>query len=97
MPIKKYVYSNCIRYKLHNRRVTIIPDIKENLTGIQFELLTDNLSPKFHHQIIKDKIVVTSFSLTIEAIAALCDGLGEILTKKGFNNIKDVNNHFKDI
>ena len=88
--IEKHVYDNCLRYKLRNRRVTVA-EHKNNGILIQLEVRTDDLTPKFSHTVVKDKIVVTTFVLSVEGAAALCDGLGDVLTKKGFDSITDIN------
>ena len=75
------VYKNMTVAKLKNRRVMARAIVKNNDVRISFVTLTDDLNPRAHHEVAKDKIVATTLFLSKEAALGLYECLGHELLK----------------
>lgn len=77
-------YNNATECKFKNRRVAVIKDDSSKDLYIQFKILTDKESantPSAAHDVIKDKIKITTVRLSNEAAKALYISLGLQLKK----------------
>lgn len=89
MKVKQIIYNNAIRYRLPNRRVTVI-DLGDDGIGLEFRRLFLEGDLKSQNvNIVNGKITITSVKLSIEAAYCLMGGLVEILTKKQLNTKHD--------
>jgi len=80
--IRKTVGNKIIGYKYWNTRLNEF-QLEDGDYGIQFARLSDDTEPRTRHEVIRGKVVVTTFRITPEAAVSLADGLTEFLRKEG--------------
>lgn len=80
--IKTTIYLDCTEAKLKNRRVTVFGSDKRFIINIK-KLITDEIEKQDvkHREVIKDKIVLSYFSMSIEAAYLLYNCLAYELSK----------------
>ena len=79
--ITKITYNGGNVFKFKNTRVAVgtLPDHEDYI--IEFKTLSNDLSKRALHKVIKDKIVITGLRISPEAAFSLMVGLQELLIK----------------
>lgn len=76
--IKKIVYENATVYRLHNKRIAV-QNIDNNHLLLEFTLATSNPAKRIYETRIKNKLSLTSFTLTKESARYLMCAIAEQL------------------
>lgn len=74
-------FPNAVIVKTHNKKVCVF-DIEDSI-GLQFLTVSEDLKPRAKHRVLKDKVVVTTLSLSKEGAVSLYAALYEYLQIKG--------------
>ena len=80
--IKIHSYTNCTEAKFKNRRVIVFGSDESFTINIK-KLITDEIEKQDvkHREVIKDKIVLSYFSMSVEAAYSLYNCLAYELSK----------------
>ena len=83
--IKRFYDAKSELFKFENARVGVLSIENDNAIeyGVKLKVLSDNLEPRAHHFVEKDKIVTTTVRLSQEAAISLMYALCNQLRKDG--------------
>lgn len=83
--IKRFYDDKSELFKFENARVGVLSIENDNAIeyGVKLKVLSDNLEPRAHHFVEKDKVVATTVKLSQEAAISLMYALKNQLEKDG--------------
>ena len=83
--IKRFHDAKSELFKFENARVGVLSIENDNAIeyGVRLKVLSDNLEPRAHHFVEKDKVVTTTIKLSQAAAISLVYALKNQLEKDG--------------